>query len=263
VPSGDGIHDLWINATDTARNQRVVDYQFITDDIDPVISLMGIANDTILNSGSPINLIVTDSNFENLDYQWDSAEPVNDDESDVVLYAPPLEGDHWLNVNATDKAGNTASASYMFIVDSKAPEISVMAPIEGSSNPSGTRVTIEVSDLYLESVYFKWDSGTWSEWSAPYVTFSPVDKGYHALFVNATDIAGNRVQAVFIFITVDASTTSATSTTTTTTTTSVTTTETTGPTMDIPTSLVLTGIGVYIGIVLAYSVFKRRRTTAS
>jgi hypothetical protein len=258
VPSGDGTHSLWINATDIAGNQRVVNYQFVTDDTLPVISLMGIANGTILKSGSPINLIFTDTNFKNMGYQWDLAETIYYDESDMILYAPPLEGEHWLYVNTTDEAGNTASAYYMFIVDNTAPEISILTPVEGSSIPGGTQVTIDVSDLYLELVFFKWDSGAWSQWNTPYVTYSPTGIGYHALFVNATDIAGNVLQVVFVFLTADATTTITTTTSTTTST--IATTEPSGPSIDIPASLGIMGIGIYLGIILGIFVWPRLRS---
>jgi hypothetical protein len=250
VPSGDGIHNLLINATDAAGNQRVMHYQFAIDDTEPVISLVGLANGTILKTGTPLHLTFTDDNFENMDFQWDSALVASYDESDVVLIAPNLEGEHWLHVNATDEAGNTASAFYMFIVDNTPPEISILAPVEGSSVPGGTQVTIDVSDLYLESVSFKWDSGAWNTWSSPYVTYSPTGIGHHALLVNATDQAGNVVQEVFVFLITDTSTT-------TTTTSTVTTTEPIGSSIDIPASLAIMGIGIYLGILLGIFVLPR------
>ncbi|MFW9968404.1 MAG: hypothetical protein ACFFEA_14720 [Candidatus Thorarchaeota archaeon] len=264
MPSGDGIHDLHVNATDIAGNNRFVRYQFIADDTVPVISLEGIVNGTILRTGAPVNLTITDLHFENMVYKWDLTEPVDYGYSDVTLYAPPLEGQHWLFVNVSDEAGNKASALFMFIVDNTAPKITVISPSEGSSIPGGTQVAIDIIELYLDLVHFKWDSGTWSQWNAPFATVSPAGEGYHALFVNATDLAGNEIQAVFVFVIYDVSTTASTTTT------SVTTTPTTplptGPAIDIPASLGIMGIGIYLGLVIGIFVLprlKRWKATSS
>jgi hypothetical protein len=77
--------------------------------------------------------------------------------------------------------------------------------------------------------------------------------GYHALFVNATDLAGNRVQIVFGFIAEDISTNP-------TTTTPFTTTGPTEPILDLPASLGIMGIGMYLGIILGIFVWPRLRS---
>jgi hypothetical protein len=255
MPIGDGFHDLYVNATDIVGNYRTVYYQFTTDDTAPTISLLGLANGTVLKSASSMNLIITDNNPKNVSYQWDTSAPVSYDVSNVILYAPPLENEHWLFVNASDEAGNRGSASFMFIVDNTAPQITLISPLEGSSIPADTEVTVGVSDLYLESVHYKWDSGSWIEWSSPYVTLTPMGSGYHALFVNATDIAGNSIQVGFVLITEDTSTAITTAIPTTTTPT-----KPAEPELDLPASLGIMGIGIYLGIILGIFVWPRMRS---
>ncbi|MFW9862959.1 MAG: hypothetical protein ACFFET_11780 [Candidatus Thorarchaeota archaeon] len=248
LPADEGVHDLYINVTDIVGNYRIAHYQFTTDDTAPTISLLGLENGTFLKSASSMNLIITDLHPKNVSYQWDSSAPVSYDSISVVLYTPPSENEHWLFVNATDEAGNRASTSFMFIVDNTAPEITLISPLEGSSISAGTEVTVGVSDLNLESVHYKWDSGSWNEWSSPFVTFSPAESGYHALFVNATDLAGNRVQAVFVFNNEDISTTTTPSPT-----------SPTEPQLDLSASLGIMGIGVYLGIIIGIFVWPRLR----
>ena len=244
VPAGDGIHDLYVNATDIAGNYRVGHYQFITDDTAPSISLSTIANNTVLKTGSPLNLIVIDLHPEKVGYLWDLADSGSSDLSDIVLYAPPLEGENWLFVNATDAAGNRASASFLFTVDNTAPEVTLTFPLEGSTVPMDTEVTIEVTDLYLVSVFFKWDSGDWTEWSSPYVTHNPAGAGNHALFVNATDSAGNSILSVFVFTTSSSA-------------------GMTASILDLPASLGIMGIGIYLGIMIGVFIWPRFRDRRS
>ncbi|MFX1331533.1 MAG: hypothetical protein ACFE9W_08255 [Promethearchaeota archaeon] len=253
LPAGDGAHDLYVNATDLAGNYRVGHFQFITDDMAPSITLSTIANNSVLKTGSPLNLIVTDMHLENVGYIWDLADSGISENSDIVLYAPPLEGENWLFVNATDVAGNRASASFLFIVDNTAPKVTLTSPLEGSTVPMDTEVTIEVTDLYLVSVFFKWDSGDWTEWSPPYVAYTPAGVGNHALFVNATDNAGNSILSVFVFITEEPSTITSSTTTT------FSPTSPTEPQLDLPASLGIMGIGVYLGIIIGIFIWPRLR----
>ncbi|MFW9804390.1 MAG: hypothetical protein ACFFFC_17160, partial [Candidatus Thorarchaeota archaeon] len=74
------------------------------------------------------------------------------------------------------------------------------------------------------------------------------ESGYHALFVNATDLAGNRVQAVFVFNNEDISTTTTPSPT-----------SPTEPQLDLSASLGIMGIGVYLGIIIGIFVWPRLR----
>ncbi|MFX1272896.1 MAG: hypothetical protein ACFFAX_14505, partial [Promethearchaeota archaeon] len=256
MPTGDGIHDLYVSATDVAGNQRVNHYQFITDDVAPSFSLMNMANGTILRSGSPMSLRVSDLHFESASYRWDLADSGSFDTSEVVLYAPPLEGENWLFVNATDTAGNRATTSFLFIVDNTAPEVTLTSPLDGSTIPMNTEIAIEVTDLYLESVFLKWDSGDWIECNFPYIAYSPAGEGNHALFVIATDYAGNSRMNVFVFITEEMSTTSATTTSTATTPSPTSPAE---PRLDLPASLGIMGIGVYLGLIIGIFVWPRLR----
>ncbi|MFW9911092.1 MAG: hypothetical protein ACFFEU_01385 [Candidatus Thorarchaeota archaeon] len=240
LPTGDGIHDLYVNATDVAGNYRVDHYQFTTDDTAPSITLSSTANNTVLKSDSPLNLIVTDMHFQNVSYLWELADSGNYDNSDFVLFAPPLEGENWLYVNATDKAGNRASAAFVFIIDNTAPQVTLTSPLAGSTLPMDTEITIEVTDLYLVSVFFKWDSGDWTEWSPPYVAYTPAGAGNHALFVNATDYAGNCILKVFVFTTSSSA-------------------SPTASILDLPASLGIMGIGVYLGILIGIFIWPRLR----
>ncbi|MFW9888464.1 MAG: hypothetical protein ACFFER_09790, partial [Candidatus Thorarchaeota archaeon] len=240
LPAGDGIHDLYVNATDIAGNYRVGHYQFTSDDTAPSITLSRTANNTVLKSSSPLNLIVTDIHFESASYLWELADSGSYDNSEFVLYAPPLEGENWLYVNATDKAGNRASAAFVFLIDNTAPEVTLVSPLEGSTVPMDIEVAIEVTDLNLVSVFFKWDSEDWTEWNPPYVAYTPAGAGNHALFVNATDYAGNSILSVFVF----------------------TTSSQTSPTasiLDLPASLAIMGIGVYLGIIIGVFIWPRLR----
>jgi hypothetical protein len=133
----------------------------------------------------------------------------------LLLYAPPIEGEHWLSVNASDAAGNWKTTKLRIIVDNTAPEIFLIFPDDGDTVSGGTQIEVGITDLHLKSVQYRWDAGMWSEWNAPYVLIAPTDGGYHSLFVNTTDDAGNRLQTVFVFNVNEEAISSITTTTTT------------------------------------------------
>lgn len=258
IPVVDGSHDLIVNATDIAGNQRVTHYQFITDDADPIISLLSISNHSVLQTGTPINFEVSDSHYDATGWFWDSSQISYASETTFETYAPAVEGEHWLYVYSNDSAGNTHYEWYMFVIDNTVPMIILSSPDDGGPIGIGASITIDVQDIHLDSVYFKWDLGGWDEWSSPYTTTAPVEEGLHTLFVNATDTAGNWIQVVFVF-----HVTSGTISTSDTTTTS-----TTGVVLpvDLPTSLGILGIGIGLGVVgsvIVIQVFVRRKGRGS
>ncbi|MFW9794596.1 MAG: hypothetical protein ACFFEE_09860, partial [Candidatus Thorarchaeota archaeon] len=217
----------------------------------PSISLQNISNNTILKTGTQMNFEIIDLHFDVVGWSWDSAITTYYDSPIFAVYAPPIEGMHQLLINATDEAGNSHSESYQFVIDNTDPVIVLSSPNEGETIAGGTSITLDVFDLHLSSVYFRWDLSEWDEWSAPYVTTSPLNEGYHSLFVNATDEAGNTVQVVFVFLIV-----SGTDTTTT----------TYYPPIDLPASLGILVVGLTVGIgvtLILLQILTRRRLRGS
>jgi hypothetical protein len=237
LPPGDGLHDLFVNATDIAGNQRLTNYQFFADNTAPTILLLNISNHAVLQTGTQLSFQVVDLYIASVGWRWDSADTFYYDVPAFVLYAPAVEGMHLLFINATDEAGNNHLEIYEFVIDNTAPEIAVSSPTEGSPIIGGTSISVNISDAHLTSVQLHWDLENWIEWTAPYITTAPMDDGYHALFVNASDNAGNWIQVVFVFQ-IDNGLNSKTTTTSTTVRTS----------MDLATSFSILGIGVGMGV---------------
>ncbi|MFW9926079.1 MAG: hypothetical protein ACFFDM_04850, partial [Candidatus Thorarchaeota archaeon] len=253
LPAAEGVHDLFVNATDITGNQRLTHYQFFTDDTPPTISLLNISNYAVLQTGTQMNFQITDLHFDSVGCRWDSSDTVYYDDSSIALFAPPIEGTHQLIINATDEAGNSHSESFEFVIDNTSPEITLSSPVEGIPILGGTIITVDILDSHLTNVNFHWDLDEWTEWDAPFVTTAPMNDGFHSLFVDATDAAGNWIQVVFVFQ-IDNGLNNETTTTST----------TIGISIDLPTSLGILGIGVGIGIGLSFLILyiltRRKRT---
>ena len=206
LPSGDGSHTLYVNATDEAGNYQLVSYTFTTDDTAPVITLLSPANNTEQPGGTTVDLDVGDTNLATVYYRWDS-------DSWAVLPSPyntqipSSQGTHILYVNATDEAGNPVFEKYVWTVPTPSlpPDVDLISPSNGSVRQSGTLIDLNITDVNddLSTVYYHWDTDGWAVLSSPYDTSLPAGDGVHTLYINATDAAGNFTFTYFTFITDD------------------------------------------------------------
>ncbi len=116
--------------------------------------------------------------------------------------APLVDGPHTFYVRVTDAAGNTATATRSFEVDSQAPIAVIPVPpnvtvtndstpsfVFADIGPSGTAVTFQC----------RIDSDAFIPCTAPFTSALLVD-GPHTFFVNATDAAGNIGSASLNFV---------------------------------------------------------------
>ena len=113
------------------------------------------------------------------------------------------EGMHTFAVRATDAAGNSATASRSFTVDTEAPVVSIPVPPNQTTfntshptfvffdvGPAGTSTTAQCridSDALVPCV-------------SPWQTGSPLTDGPHTLTVRITDAAGNVGQGSLVFV---------------------------------------------------------------
>src|SRR5207247_867718 len=102
------------------------------------------------------------------------------------------EGSHTFDVRAIDPAGNTdaSAASYMWTIDTTAPNTSITAqPNDPSNNttPSFSFTSTEVGSTFECRV----DGGSWSSCSSPHTVSPALADGTHTFDVRATDPAGN------------------------------------------------------------------------
>ncbi len=202
LPSGEGSHTLYVEATDEAGNLRQAQFSWVCDDTSPVVVLNGPANTTTHHSGTSIDLSVSDLHLQEVLYRWDSdawatlAAPFD-------TYLPAGDGPHELHVNASDEAGNWAYERYLFYTDDATPLVILYSPANNTVQPSGTLVNVSITDDDLDTVLYRWDSGTWSVWPAPYDTQVPAPEGTHRLEVFVNDTAGNVESPTYVFVTDD------------------------------------------------------------
>jgi PKD repeat protein len=126
------------------------------------------------------------------------------------------EGSHTLSAQASDTAGNTASAHTVTVTvsneggaDTTPPTVTMTAPVDGAT-VTGTAVPVSADaddDVGVASVQFLLDDAALGapDTSAPYSTTwdsTTVDDSSHTLSAQASDAAGNKAAAHTITVTV-------------------------------------------------------------
>jgi hypothetical protein len=198
--SSDGWHTLAIYANDTAGNVAELSLVFNTDDTPPDIELSNQLNDSVHKSGTPIDLLITNSDG-NLMYHWDS-----DINKTVVASFDPLlpsgEGSHHLYLYASDSLGNWQSKTYYFISDNTAPDIILASPSHNAILPSRSLINLTLFDTNnISKVLFNWENTGNITLESPYDVLLATGDGEHILTVYALDEAGNWAMATFMFTT--------------------------------------------------------------
>ncbi|MCJ8166733.1 Ig-like domain-containing protein [Pontibacter sp. E15-1] len=101
------------------------------------------------------------------------------------------EGTHQLTAKATDAATNTsaASATRTFMIDSKAPETTVVEGPDADSNSKEARFSFSSNEAGV-TFWVSLDGAAYAATTNPY-TASNLQEGPHTLSVRAVDAAGN------------------------------------------------------------------------
>jgi hypothetical protein len=139
----------------------------------------------------------------------DSSAPVNMSQAVSANIGPLGDGSHSVTVTAFDLAGNSASSSVSFNVDSAAPTVTVRSPSSGQVvGTSAVSFSISIADAASSYHHdtVKIDGVTVRDsTSVGLISFSyTLGEGAHKLLVISTDQAGNMATATVTF-TVDAS----------------------------------------------------------
>ncbi|MCG2827222.1 MAG: right-handed parallel beta-helix repeat-containing protein [Thermoplasmatales archaeon] len=179
-----GYYVITLNVSDNAGNWDVDTLNITVKDITPPVIIVS----------SPINNAITNQNITLVYFVSDNF----DDAEDITVIGPNNntvysdEGEHTITINASDKAGNTANKTIIFIIDKTAPTITITIT-ESSQTTSKNTFTIHwsASDdvLYYE---VSTDGINWVNVSTDTQYTFTISKGANILYVRGTDKAGNK-----------------------------------------------------------------------
>lgn len=174
----EGDHLLVVTSTDAAGNTAAASVPFSLDLTPPVIAIAGVTAGSVRNTPAAISFSATDAHPGTVGATLDGAAFT----SGSTVSAP---GSHLLVVTATDAAGNTATRSVAFEIDTAAPVITVTGITAGALRNIPATISFSAADAHPGTVTATLDGAAFS--SGGVVS----GEGDHLLVVSATDAAGN------------------------------------------------------------------------
>jgi hypothetical protein len=196
VPQGEGFHFLHVFANDTLGRSTNVSFVFEADNTPPTIEADAPLNNTVINSGAPIHINVTDLHLYDVLLSWDGVENSSGVFSTSV---PEGDGTHLLVVYARDQANNWATVSLLYTVDDSPPVLPLPNDIVLEANVTGQYVTWTPTDanpstytIYLNGSVI--ESGSWTSGEEVSAEIDSSSIGLLNFTIVVRDLAGNEIR---------------------------------------------------------------------
>jgi parallel beta-helix repeat protein len=195
--NSDGIVDVPYDLAGTVSNQDPLPQVYPYDVIAPVIALASPPNNAFVSPTTPIQLHITD-NYPLIPvtvwYSWDGGAN-STSRGPYVLYCPPTETNHTVQVWAEDAGGNQATPkTFTFRVDATPPTITLASATQPTLGQSSAQIQFTITDMHpIITALYKWGNATTnSTLLAPSYTLNfSATEGPQTLYVFAEDEVGN------------------------------------------------------------------------
>lgn len=181
----DGAHVFTLKATDAAGNSTTKTYNWNVDTDPPVITINSSPSDPSKSASAAFTFTVTGATSTTC--KLDSAAATACTTS--ANYSSLGDGNHTFLITATDAAGNVTTKSYMWLVDTVAPALSITSAPPVNWNSADAQITF-TAGADAVSVTCQIDSNTAAACTSP-VNYTGLPDGSHTFTVRATDAAGN------------------------------------------------------------------------
>ncbi|MFQ5976683.1 MAG: hypothetical protein ACE5OZ_00975 [Candidatus Heimdallarchaeota archaeon] len=187
VPMGDDWKtlDIWAKSSgcpNTTGHQRFI---FLVDSIVELPTLLSPANNTVVPSWTALTFSFSEP--ATLWLTWDS-DPLNG-----TLMVPAGNGVHLLELNCTDRAGNSEVVHYVFTASLN---LQLLQLSNNTIHQPATEIEIELSDT--GNIFYSWDGGANTTFQP--ITL-PISEGPHRLDVYGENATGYIVHQWFNFTT--------------------------------------------------------------
>ncbi|MEF8874245.1 MAG: helix-hairpin-helix domain-containing protein, partial [Candidatus Thermoplasmatota archaeon] len=207
----DGVYEVSVRAIDEAGHETVDSINFTVDTTPPDLEITEPTSDEIFNRSDITVEWHCENYISEIDHYGFRLDEGNDDNwsewtelQDTQFGLENLrDGEHMLEVIATDRAGHSSTETVEFLVDTIAPEISVVYPEEGEVlNDDAVTVEWDSSETLSGIDYYQIRIGDreWKEVSEfTEYDFTGLSDGSHEIEIRAIDNAGNVGQETVSF----------------------------------------------------------------
>ena len=175
--TAEGDYTLVVMATDTCGNSSSQTVRFTIDATPPAITITGVSESCGNEDVTPV-FSATDAHLETVAAAL-NGQPFT---SGTVVAA---EGDYTLQIQASDRAGNSSSETRTFTIDKTDPAISLTGATDGVLVNTDVTPVFTVTDTHLDTVTATLNGTSFTSGTAVGA------EGSHVLIVTATDTCGN------------------------------------------------------------------------
>ncbi len=186
----DGAHTVTVRVTDAAGNSASASRAFTVDTVAPTVTITG-GPSGATNVATPSFTFTTGGAPTSTQCRIDAAAYANC--ASPYVAAALADGAHTFSVQVTDAAGNSASASRAFTVDTVAPTVTITGGPSGATNVATPSFTFTTGGAPT-STQCRIDAAAYTNCTSPYVAAALAD-GAHTFSVQVTDAAGNNATA--------------------------------------------------------------------
>ena len=196
----DGLYEILIEAKDTSNNYAVETFLITIDSKPPLIFLNSPVNNSTIHIGTILDFSISDANLFEVIYSVNGGENIllSHPYNVSTLFWP--DGYHEIQIQAYDKAGNSNSSLYNFIIDMTSPEIKLNAPNNNSFFAEGTILDFSIFDPNLIEVNYNVNGLLNVSLSDPFnISTVGWQDGEYKVQINAIDLLGNSNSSWYIF----------------------------------------------------------------
>jgi len=194
----EGTHTATVRATDNVQQETYDDVTFTVDTTPPQLSIVSPERGAIYDEGDVTVEWQGSDDTSGIDFyevRLDYGEWMNVGNDEAYTFEDLDDGDHTVEVRATDGVGHTASEAVSFTVDTSPPEISILSPDEDELFDSNEVMIVwdssdETTGISRHEV--RVNGGEWIDvGGSSFYTVRGLDDGDHTVEVRARDEAGN------------------------------------------------------------------------
>jgi hypothetical protein len=206
----DGEHTILIQVSDVVGHEATDTVTVMIDTTGPTVEITAPSEGATLGTDVTVQWTTDDGSGSGVD---DDAVEVRIDGGEWIAasgsshtFTGLAPGEHTVDVNATDGAGNEGNDSVTFTVsvDTTAPTVSITSPTNGSSLPSSSVTVIwaasDGTGSGIDTVDVKLDNGAWNAVTTSSQSFTGLADGSHTVSVRVTDNAGNSATVSVTFM---------------------------------------------------------------
>jgi hypothetical protein len=190
----DGSHTFKVVATDAATNMTTKSYTWMIDTTPPTLAITAEPANPTNSPSATFMFTVTDTDPVSATCRLDAQTAAAC--TSPQTYAGLADGSHTFTLKGTDSAGNVATKTYTWTVDTIPPVLAFTSTPANPTNQTSGSFAFTIDDSV--TVTCQLDGGVPNACTSPY-SFTGLADGSHSFTLRGTDAAGNASSKSYVW----------------------------------------------------------------